>query len=957
MQAAENIGSWNYQYKNNNNSPSSAMNNLSLSSKFAGKTAPYLACTERLACDTEMSPKATFYCIQCNSLQCVLCEKEIHENFDNKRHERLNLDEIDDEYCSIDRSHAAVFYCPTCTLLYCYSCYENKHQFSDGKNHRPKKCKEGQILTMKTNVDQHLNATKPIKINSSSNVKQRNQIPIQSPCSFEDIQVDDSDENYNSPPKRKENSIKSKTSNSTSSPYTSNSNHIPKQHNLNEQMLLESMLDNEADDRNNNHQTNRNHNRLSHKSSANTDSNGVFLLLNASEHLTVNSESDFIRQFKCSQQDPKVKCVSIIGNTGDGKSYTLNQVFFNGKQKFHTSSTTESCTIGVWSTLDENQRTLILDTEGRLGLSQNDNIRNRLLLKILCVSDIVIYRTKAPKLPNDMFQFLSDASNAFLKYFRKELESVMKSCRVDGPMSAMGPTLIVFHETQYTKVLRDHFQCQKTAVEQLKERFEKMNLSYDAYSSIEYVGTQTSGGESTDFRGIKAAITETLENNKIRSPRNLSVIFKVLKALNEKFNHAIPPEMPSTLPDDFFACYFKCLSCGNKCTLAANHQKEKIPHECDKRCSYNKELDNEVWKCLQCPRDGRDTIVYGKLITKGDGLVQGLLKYVWSGFVIECPYHGEIYRSRKHWYGNNEPKDVTRVEVIHMWPGEDNNRVASDVTPRKFIEMVVYAGSYLSAPTKMLTEMVADQVAPSYWIPNKDVHECSTCKLVFGSDHSKHHCRACGHVFCDTCTTHRRVVAWIDTEKAVRVCDKCYANSQLRPPSTMSNSSSSSTAEKEKSDSQRTKHNGYDVGSSGDSASTASSGEHLSDLCLSPSDIFDIEHPGAGPVSIDIPATRRVFESVKSGLEKIGANYPIELIKESARPNYWRPDNECRVCFVCKQSFNSTTNRLHHCRNCGDAVCEKCSPNKRPVPERDWLTPVRVCKLCDDAMNESTSGH
>ncbi|CAF4303352.1 unnamed protein product, partial [Rotaria magnacalcarata] len=42
---------------------------------------------------------------------------------------------------------------------------------------------------------------------------------------------------------------------------------------------------------------------------------------------------------------------------------------------------------------------------------------------------------------------------------------------------------------------------------------------------------------------------------------------------------------------------------------------------------------------------------------------------------------------------------------------------------------------------------------------------------------------------------------------------------------------------------------------------------------------------------------------------------------------------------------------------CGDAVCEKCSPNKRPVPERDWLTPVRVCKLCDDAMNESTSGH
>jgi hypothetical protein len=59
----------------------------------------------------------------------------------------------------------------------------------------------------------------------------------------------------------------------------------------------------------------------------------------------------------------------------------------------------------------------------------------------------------------------------------------------------------------------------------------------------------------------------------------------------------------------------------------------------------------------------------------------------------------------------------------------------------------------------MLTELVADQVAPAYWIPNKDVHvckfrliivrkiidflfkKCSSCDLHFGSDYSKHHCR------------------------------------------------------------------------------------------------------------------------------------------------------------------------------------------------------------------------
>ncbi len=153
-------------------------------------------------------------------------------------------------------------------------------------------------------------------------------------------------------------------------------------------------------------------------------------------------------------QDLSVKCVSIIGNTGDGKSYTLNQVFFNGRETFHTSSTSDSCTMGVWAALDENDQTLVLDTEGRLGLSENDNQRNRLLLKILCISDIVIYRTRASKLPNDMFQFLSDASNAFLKYFRKELENVMKNCKADGPVSTMGPTLIIFHETQHTGILK-----------------------------------------------------------------------------------------------------------------------------------------------------------------------------------------------------------------------------------------------------------------------------------------------------------------------------------------------------------------------------------------------------------------------------------------------------------------------------------------------------------------------
>jgi hypothetical protein len=150
MRAVGTVCSSNYQYKSNENSPPSPISDLS-STKGAMDDTPYLTCTERLACEKEMSSKATFYCAQCNSLQCILCEKQLHENPDNTKHERINLDDINDEFCSVDRQHQAVFYCPTCALLFCYSCYENRHQHSDGREHRPQKCRQDQIVTTKKN--------------------------------------------------------------------------------------------------------------------------------------------------------------------------------------------------------------------------------------------------------------------------------------------------------------------------------------------------------------------------------------------------------------------------------------------------------------------------------------------------------------------------------------------------------------------------------------------------------------------------------------------------------------------------------------------------------------------------------------------------------------------------------------------------------------------------------------
>ena len=72
----------------------------------------------------------------------------------------------------------------------------------------------------------------------------------------------------------------------------------------------------------------------------------------------------------------------------------------------------------------------------------------------------------------------------------------------------------------------------------------------------------------------------------------------------------------------------------------------------------------------------------------------------------------------------------------------------------------------------------------------------------------------------------------------------------------------------------------------------------------------------------------------------------LELIQDSQRPAYWVPDNEIKNCHVCQIEFGSKV-RLHHCRACGNGVCDNCSPLRRHVPSRGWDYPVRVCNICN----------
>lgn len=66
------------------------------------------------------------------------------------------------------------------------------------------------------------------------------------------------------------------------------------------------------------------------------------------------------------------------------------------------------------------------------------------------MSDVIIYKTRAERLHRDMFFFLGSASRAFSFHF----QSALKNVGLEGPLSALGPAVVIFHESKHTKPLQ-----------------------------------------------------------------------------------------------------------------------------------------------------------------------------------------------------------------------------------------------------------------------------------------------------------------------------------------------------------------------------------------------------------------------------------------------------------------------------------------------------------------------
>ncbi|KAL0449703.1 UNVERIFIED_CONTAM: protein FREE1 [Sesamum latifolium] len=61
--------------------------------------------------------------------------------------------------------------------------------------------------------------------------------------------------------------------------------------------------------------------------------------------------------------------------------------------------------------------------------------------------------------------------------------------------------------------------------------------------------------------------------------------------------------------------------------------------------------------------------------------------------------------------------------------------------------------------------------------------------------------------------------------------------------------------------------------------------------------------------------------------------------------DHWVPDEAVTKCTACGTDF-SAFNRKHHCRNCGDIFCDKCTQGRIALTAEENAQPVRVCDRC-----------
>ncbi|XP_059139631.1 hepatocyte growth factor-regulated tyrosine kinase substrate-like isoform X3 [Physella acuta] len=99
-------------------------------------------------------------------------------------------------------------------------------------------------------------------------------------------------------------------------------------------------------------------------------------------------------------------------------------------------------------------------------------------------------------------------------------------------------------------------------------------------------------------------------------------------------------------------------------------------------------------------------------------------------------------------------------------------------------------------------------------------------------------------------------------------------------------------------------------------------------------------------------AVEDTFHLLKMEGHKFPALKEADAMFDAEKAPSWK-DSE--TCTRCRVQFN-VIQRKHHCRNCGEVFCGKCSSKTSIIPKLGFEREVRVCDSCFEKINKKQKG-